>query len=111
MLVVGSGIEDGSVLSSLLYLYQNLQEGSLNEDLVEREACEFVFSHLKAQDHGFPMCGQICTAIEAVERDAKSKNREMGAAKTRSQMRKIGMHLLLMTMIIASRPKMPLWKR
>ena len=72
MLVVGSGIEDGSVLSSLLYLYQNLQE-SLKEDLVEREACEFIFSHLKVQDHGFPMCGQICTAIEAAERDAKSK--------------------------------------
>ena len=43
MLIVGSGIEDGSVLSSLLHLYQNLQEGSLNEDLVEHEACEFVF--------------------------------------------------------------------
>ena len=78
---MGSGIEDGSVLSSLLHLYQNLQEGSLNEDLVEREACEFVFSHLKAQDHGFPMCGQICTAIEAVERDTKSKNPRDGSGK------------------------------
>ena len=67
-LVVDPEIEDGSVLQSLISLYENQAEETYdNEEKVEREAYDYIFTCLKSHDRDYTMCGQIKESITMAE--------------------------------------------
>ena len=85
-LVVGTEIEEGSVIDSLFFHYRRVFEPSevqedANEALLERENLEWILFGLEEEDSGYTMAGTLKESIHSL-REEMAKREKPGGSKS-----------------------------